>query len=145
MKLTSRQALGYDGANNIAAITIAGLVITLEIVFYFTESLTNKLDGKGVYATIQATELDKRKQKFETPVFVTASDGLKMVAIESGNPKFPYVWIATDQASSIEPDGIFRVGGVISPKTSCASISRVVANQKLPDEVTRYLNSHCAN
>ena len=73
----------------------------------------------------------------------TALDGLRMLAIESGNPKFPYVWIAMDEVSSVELDGIFRVGQVITPKTSCASLSTVIADAKISKEVGRYLNRHC--
>ncbi|MDR2852676.1 MAG: hypothetical protein LBV61_06455 [Burkholderiaceae bacterium] len=100
------------------------------------------IDQKTVYSTIQGFEIYYRDKVISTP-FLINSDDLSLVALDSGNEKFPYVWIALNRENPDDPDGVYKVGRDHPKKTDCIKLNKIISLKNISNNPKAYLSRFC--
>jgi hypothetical protein len=100
------------------------------------------VDQKTVYSTIQGLEIYYRDKLIPTPFFID-SDNLSLVALDSGNEKFPYIWIALNRENPGDPDGIYKVGRDHPKKFNCIKLNEIINLKNTSNNTKTYLSRFC--
>ena len=125
------------------AYVISFLIVGLiAVTIYQIDRIRAELYGKSVYGTLQAIERDYRDRPLETPALSVIS-GLRVVRIQSGDHKFPYVWIAGEITNASEPDSIYRVGKVEKIQTPCKNLKQIFDDVTIKPDVINFLQKNC--
>ncbi|WP_156349013.1 MULTISPECIES: hypothetical protein [unclassified Sphingomonas] len=117
-------------------------IVVIGAAWIVTAEVRNTPSRK-IYAALQQIMMQSETDIARLPMAVTGRSGIRAIAIGSGNPQSPVVWIAVHETDPSAAAGIFRIGDVVRKTTICRSLAPMLRTERPAPAVARYLVRNC--